>query len=190
VAIKERAPANEGRNQPPQKTSVLKQPVSVPDYYNGELATSSLILADRADPLQTPYSPEEQPAHPYALGALEIVPAADPRFTKTEELLVFIQIYNSGLTPEGKPDLEVEYNFHQKAVDGSEKYFNRTPPQQFNAKTLPAQFDAKAGYQISAAQGIPLAIFPEGDYRLEIKITDKLSGKALKREATFTVVGS
>jgi hypothetical protein len=105
-------------------------------------------------------------------------------------LLVFIQIYNSGLTPEGKPDLEVEYNFHQKAADGTEKYFNRTPPQQFNAKTLPPQFDAKSGYQISAAQGIPLAIFPEGDYRLEIKITDKLSGKALKRETAFTVVGS
>jgi hypothetical protein len=190
VAVKERAPEKESRNQPPQKTSVLKQPVSVPDYHNGELATSSVILADRADPLQSPYTQEEQPAHPYALGTLEIVPAADPKFAKTEELLIFVQIYNPNLTPEGKPDLEVEYNFHQKAADGSEKYFNRTPPQQFNTKTLPAEFDAKAGYQISAAQGIPLAIFPEGDYRLEIKITDKLSGKALKREAAFTVVAS
>ncbi len=32
---------------------------------------------------------------------------------------------------------------------------------------------------------MPLAGFPEGDYRLEIKVTDKIANKSLTREITF-----
>ena len=34
---------------------------------------------------------------------------------------------------------------------------------------------------------MPLASFPEGDYRLEIKVTDKLANKTLTRDVNFTV---
>ena len=34
---------------------------------------------------------------------------------------------------------------------------------------------------------MPLASFPEGDYRLEIKVTDKLANKTLTREINFTI---
>ena len=34
---------------------------------------------------------------------------------------------------------------------------------------------------------MPLASFPEGEYRLEIKVTDKIANKTLTREITFTV---
>ena len=37
---------------------------------------------------------------------------------------------------------------------------------------------------------VPLASFPEGDYRMEIKITDKLATKSLTREVKFSVSGS
>ncbi|MGH9312757.1 MAG: hypothetical protein ACRD1S_06115 [Vicinamibacterales bacterium] len=191
IAIKERTPADmkDPKEAPPQKTAVLKQPLTVPNFWNGEFTTSTVILADKAEQLTAQLTPEQQTEHPYALGAFEITPAVDGRFGKKEELLIFLQVYNSGVTPEGKPNLEVEYNFHQKTGD-AEKYFNRTPPQQLNAETLPPAFDIKAGHQVVAAQGIPLAIFPEGDYRLEVKVTDKISGKSITRSAAFTVVGS
>jgi hypothetical protein len=35
---------------------------------------------------------------------------------------------------------------------------------------------------------VPLASFPEGDFRLEIKITDKVSGKTMTQNANFSVV--
>jgi hypothetical protein len=35
---------------------------------------------------------------------------------------------------------------------------------------------------------IPLASFPEGDFRLEIKVTDNKAQKTLQREVLFTVV--
>ena len=57
------------------KTSVLKQPIDVPNYANGEFATSSVILAERVDPLPAPITPDQQSEHPYAFGQTEIVPS-------------------------------------------------------------------------------------------------------------------
>ena len=48
-------------------------------------------------------------------------------------------------------------------------------------------FDFAAGHQLQSGQAVPLASFPEGDYRLEIKITDKIANKTLTREISFTV---
>ena len=56
-----------------------------------------------------------------------------------------------------------------------------------NASTLGPQFDVKAGHQLLGGQGIPLASFPEGDYRLEIKIVDKVTGKTKIENSLFTV---
>jgi hypothetical protein len=191
LALKERAPADgkDAKNAPPQKMTVLKQPITVPNFWDGELTTSSVIIAEKAEPLSAALTPEQQTERPYALGSFEITPAADTRFGKKEELLIFLQIYNTGMTPEGKPNLEVEYNFYTKTGD-AEKFFNKTPMQPLNAEKLPPGFDVKAGHQIMAAQGIPLEAFPEGDYRVEIKISDKISGKSISRSAAFTVVAS
>jgi len=34
---------------------------------------------------------------------------------------------------------------------------------------------------------VPLASFPEGEYRLEVKITDKIANKSLTRDVRFSV---
>ena len=36
--------------------------------------------------------------------------------------------------------------------------------------------------------GVPLGSFPEGDYRLEVKVTDKLGNKTITENVPFTVV--
>jgi hypothetical protein len=48
-------------------------------------------------------------------------------------------------------------------------------------------FDPAAGQPILAGQGVPLAGFPEGKYRLLIKVTDIIAGNAITRDATFVV---
>ncbi len=175
------------RGQQP-KVTVLKQPVTVPDYWNGELTTSSVIVADDVKQLQAPLSPEEQAKQPYTIGLTQITPAADMVFSKAEELSVMLIIYNPALQDK-KPDVTVEWKFHHRLPDG-EKYFNKTEPTQLNAKTLSPQFDFELGHQLVAGQSVPLASFPEGDYRLAIEVTDNLAHKTLTREVFFTVVGS
>lgn len=168
------------------RASVLKEPITVPNYWNDELSSSPVILADKVNQLTTPLSPQEQVERPYVLGSMEVLPASDNTFSKKESLQMLFLVYNVQVNETGKPDLAVEYRFNQKTGE-TEKFFNRTEPQLFNASTLPPAFDVRTGHQVVAGQEIPLASFPEGDYRLEIKVNDKLSGKTLTKDVRFTV---
>jgi hypothetical protein len=98
------------------------------------------------------------------------------------------QIYNPGIAS-GAPNVTIEYSFHHKAPEG-EKYFNKTTPQQMNAQTLPPTFDVAASQMLPGGQSVPLASFPEGDYRMEIKITDDVSKKTITRDIFFSVAGA
>ena len=187
LVAKEPTPEKAPKNAPPPKMSLVKQSVNVPDFWNGELATSTVIIAQRIDPLAAPLTPQQQADRPYALGGMEIVPALDTKFTKKSELSTFMLIYNPKVDANNKPDVSVEYNFYQKQAGQPEKFFNKTNPQNLNAQTLPPQFDLAQGHQLQSGQAVPLASFPEGEYRLEIKVTDKIANKTLTREVNFTV---
>jgi hypothetical protein len=187
VVVKEPTPEKAPKNAAPPKLSALKQSVNVPDFWNNELSTSSVIVATRIDPLPAPLTPQQQADRPYALGMMEIVPAYDTKFTKKSELSTFMLIYNPKVDGTNKPDVTVEYNFYQKPAGQAEKFFNKTSPQSLNAQTLPPNFDFAQGHQLQSGQAVPLASFPEGDYRLEIKVTDKIANKTLTRDVNFTV---
>jgi len=187
VVAKEATPEKPPKNAPPPKTAVLKQSVTIPDFWNGELQTSSIIIASRIDPLPAPLTSEQQADRPYALGQMEIQPAFDTKFGKKAELSTFMLIYNPKVDSANKPDVTIEYNFYQKPAGQPEKFFNKTAPQSLNAQTLPANFDFAAGHQLQSGQAVPLASFPEGDYRLEIKVTDKIANKTLTKDVSFSV---
>ena len=189
VYVVAKEPTSTQKNAPPPKTSILKQTVTVPDFWNGELNTSTVIVAQRIDPLPAPLTPQQQADRPYALGQMEIVPQTDFVFSKKQELSTFMLIYNPTTDKANKPDVVVEYNFYAK-TGGDWKFFNKTNPQSLNAQTLPPEFDIAAGHQLQSGQAVPLASFPEGDYRLEIKVTDKLANKTLTRDVNFTVTAS
>ncbi len=188
VVMKE--PTASQKNAPAPKVATIKQTVTVPDFWAPDLTTSSVIVASKIEPLNAPLSPAEQVERPYALGAMEIVPALDTKFTTKGELSVFMLIYNPQTDEMHKPDVTVEYNFYQKPAGAAEKFFNKTSPQELNAKTLPPAFDMSLGHQLQTGQAVPLTSFPPGDYRLEIKVTDKLAMKTISRDVNFTVTAS
>ena len=187
VAFKERIPEKAPKGTV-AKIGVLKTSVTVPDYYNGELATSTVLVADKVNMLTAPVSGDEARERPFVFGMQELLPAPDMEFKKAEELAIFFQVYNAGLDPSGKPNLTLEYEFHK--VEGSgEKFFNKTNPQTVNASNLPPQFDP-AKFPVPGGITVPLASFAEGNYRLNIKITDKASGKPpLSQDVKFSVKG-
>jgi hypothetical protein len=181
IAVRERA----ARNAQPKMT-VVRQSISVPNFWTDELDTSSLLLTSRAETVNTPLNEEQQAENPYTLGTVRLAPSLDMKFSKANDLNIIFWVYNPGLDAAKKPDVTIEYAFHQKIGD-AEKYFNRTRPQKLDAQTLPPEFDLAAGHQLPGGQTIPLASFPEGDYRLEIKVTDNLSKKTLTRDVRFNV---
>ena len=186
IAYKERLGEKAPKNTIP-KMGVLKTQVTVPDFYNAELNTSTILVADKVNTLTAPVGLEEARERPFVFGSQELLPAPDMEFKKAEELSIFFQVYNSGLDAAGKPDLTLEYEFH-KTEGGAEKFFNKTNPQIVDATNLPPQFDS-AKFPVPGGITVPLASFGEGQYRLAIKITDKAANKTLTRDVKFTVKG-
>ena len=76
VAMKERLPEKAPKTQV-AKIGVLKTQVTVPDFWNGELNTSSVIVTDKVNMLTAPPSAEEARERPFVFGAQELIPAAD-----------------------------------------------------------------------------------------------------------------
>jgi hypothetical protein len=187
IAMRERLPEKAPKTQV-AKTGVLKTQVVVPDFYNAELNTSSVLVTDKVNSLTAPVGPEEARERPFVFGQQELVPAADMDFKKTEELSIFFQVYNAGLDQTGKPNLTMEYEFHRKEA-GAEKFFNKTNPQNYNSTNLPPQFDPMK-FPVPGGITVPLASFTEGDYRLAIKITDKAANKTVTRDVNFSVKAS
>lgn len=182
IVLHERTPAPGGA----AKASVLKQQLDVPNYANGEFTTSSVILADRVDQLPAALPPDQQTEHPYTFGSTEILVSPDHKFRKTQELIVLLQIYNPAFSPDKKFNLEATYTFFRQDPAG-EKRFNSTEPQTLTPDSLGGSFDPAGSAAIQAGQAIALQTFPEGNYRLEIKITDKLNSKVLTQNVNFSV---
>ena len=194
VAVKERsaAPAAAVSNPPGSpiaRTGLLRHAVLAPDFNKPELQTSSVILASAVEPVNGQLTPAEQEANPYVFGPMRVLPSRDGRFGKNADLQLIFWVYGATAAAAGKPDVTIDFNFYLRQPDGSEKYFNKTAPQELNAKSLPAEFSIAAGHQLPGSLVVGLAPFPAGDYRLEIKVQDKPSGKVVTQNVTFTVTG-
>jgi hypothetical protein len=189
VALQERA-EDPAHHQPRLKAAVLKQPLTVPDFWTTGLMTSTVMLADRMDDVASPVVGDDVMDRPYVIGSHEVHRVVDPTFRRNRELIVVFLIYNPTVASDRSFDIEVDYNlFRKERGSAEERYVTRTPPQRFKPASMDATFDPVSG-PILAGQGILLSSFQEGEYRLGITVTDLMSRKSLSRDVTFTVAGS
>lgn len=202
VALRERA-SNARRSDRRLKCAVIKQPLSVPDFWTGQLAMSTVMLADRIDRVAAPVAGDDVLERPYVIGANEVHKATGTAFRHDRELIVVFLIYNPTVSPEQRFDVEVSYHLFRRnagatgadadrdhpAAEPGEAYVTRTPPQRFQPELMAPDFDPVSG-PILAGQGILLSSFQAGEYRLGITVTDRLSRQALTRNVVFKVVGS
>jgi hypothetical protein len=180
IAMMETQPRN---TKTPPKRVVHTQSLTVPDISSG-LTTSSIILAKQLEDAPPQLTPQQQLEQPFTFGGNKITPAFPSIFAKSAELLFVFFIYNQGVGADGKPEVDVNYLFYRA---NEAKPFSKAATSSLNAKTLPAEFNASAGHQLVVAQGIPLASFAPGDYKLEISIADKTNNQSIKRDVPFTV---
>ncbi len=182
----------------PSASMLLRQPVSVPDFWNGTLQTSTVIIPAvdeisgelQLEQLQVPLTPEQQKLSPYTISnSIRIEPKFDRVFAKADELFLIYVVYNPGSRDGAMPDLQIEYNFYQQTPDGPEpeEFFNKTQPQEFNAETIGLGFDLSMGHTLPITQQVPLRNFPTGDFRLEIKLIDNAGSTELINDVMFTV---
>jgi hypothetical protein len=146
--------------------SVFRQTIDVPALTGGDLMVSGLYVF-RARKYDAPLADIME--HPYGTPEEESLPLTNPTLSKTEPLRINGMIFNAT----GRVGVE-----YQAFKDGATEPFK---------KWAAAEIDP-------ARQGIPdrvpLTDFEPGKYRLEIKLTDKGSGKTLTESLAFSVSGS
>ena len=167
----------------PAKAALLRQDITVPDFSGPDLTVSSVLIGT-IEPLAAPLDAEQQAENPYTFGQMSVAVAADLTVNTSGELQALFWIYGTGESND-KPDVQIDYSFYRQTADG-EVYFNKTPPQVLNTSTLPPQFDVTTD-QLPGMLFVPLASFPAGEYRLEITLTDSITGQTLTHNATFIV---
>jgi hypothetical protein len=189
-----------------RRTAILERTLEVPNFWTGELALSSIMLAERLEPLAEPVPPAELDEDPYVVGSHRIHPVSSPRYNRLGELIVVFLVYNPTVGPDRHFDVQVDYHLFRQDRKGEapqagrrgdgpgprpgEFYVTRTNPQRFNPSMMGPRFDPAGGAPVLAGQAIPLKDFEAGDYRLNIVVTDLLSRRTLSRDVSFAVVGS
>jgi hypothetical protein len=205
ITLRERPINPLAADQPRLKSGILRQPITVPDFWTGAMTTSTVMLAERIDAGVPPIAADAMFERPYVIGDNDIHLARDTTFRRDSELLVVFLVYNPMVTPDRDFDVRVDYHLYKRnataqgtgaagldhpAAHPGERYISRTETQRFTRSTVAARTNPSAGDPLMAGQGILLSSFDEGEYRLGITVTDLLSRTTLARDVTFTVIGS
>ena len=189
VVVRERPPGLAAGRKLKRRAAVLTQNLVVPDFWAGGLTTSTVILAERVEPLSAPIPASQLEENPYVIGTSRVYPAHGTLFRRGQELIVVFLIYNPRVATDKHFDVQVDYHLYRRDRDG-ERYVTRTNPQRFNPLMMGPYYDPASGQPVLAGQGILLSEFEAGDYRLGITVTDLLSRTTVERRVTFTVIGS
>ena len=145
-----------------------------------------MVGGHHGSPLQGFLTVTDKGERPYALGRAEIVPALVSAFSRQDTLQPVVLLDGARSDSRGKPDVMLEYVFY-RADSAPGAPFARTKPLTLNGSTLPADFDLVDERYSSAAYAVPLASFPPGSYRLEVKVTDAMTSQSVTRDVTFSV---
>ena len=159
----------------------VSQPVEVPDYEGREPVMSSVSLLAKITQLDSDLGPAEAghgPA-PYTFGRFRLVPRVTPVMKKTDILAFHYQVYNPAMAAgTGQPDLEATYSFFEKDAAGHWKPFRKPVVKkqgQVEIYAIELKDFLRPDHQLPA------------DFKLEIGVSDKVSGKQLRREIPFSV---
>ncbi len=137
----------------------------VPRYEAGELALSTLILADKIEPV---------PARtiglgPFVIGASKVRPRVDETFSTGDRLGLYLQAYNLALDEAtNESSAAIRYLISR---DGAEVF-------------SVVESSRQRGAQITLEKMLPLADLEPGQYKVQVKITDVLGGRSIATPTT------
>ena len=159
------------RGEDREQHTLLKSELDIPDFWNGELNTSSLILSPEV--VTNSGLEEEGGFSPFRIGQYEATPFWGNAFKQNEFLNILFHIYNARLENDAV-SLNVEYFII------SEEAGYRLNPQVIEEKL-------EAGKTIAGGTQVSLSPLKPGRYIFKVRITDLIAEKSIERETEFIV---
>ena len=152
-------------------TGVRHQGFEVPKYDSAKLSTSTLVLATKLEGLG------DQPAvGMFTIGNVKVIPNVSGTFRRGNPIGVYMQIYNAGIDQTTlRPSVDVEYALMK---DGKE----------LGKQTEDWRGNSDSGQRLTLAKLIDSRNLAPGDYSVEVRVRDRVSGQSLVQVAKFAVL--
>jgi len=145
--------------------------IQVPHFDEEKLSHSTLILADKIEPLPT----SQVGSGPFVIGGSRVRPNVNRTFTRDQTLGIYMQVYNLAVDPQThRPSAEVQYEI---AKEGKSIL---TQAEQVAKMQNAAQ-------QITLQKKMPLNSLQPGKYSVQIKVTDNVKNQTITQTDTFEV---
>jgi GWxTD domain-containing protein len=166
----------------PDHMGIYGRALNVPVYHDEKLGTSSLILADKMNPV----SSREIGNGNFIIGNMFVRPrvSANPAtavtFKRGQQLNFWMQVYNLGINEVTKSNQATVTYWIAKTPDAATNtvVFEK----QLDSKELGAHSD-----QLTVEKTLPLAGLEPGKYTVTIKINDAISKQEIAQSAPFVV---
>ncbi len=152
-------------------TGVRHQGFEVPKYDPAKLSTSTLVLAVKLEGLG------DQPAvGMFTIGNVKVIPNVSGTFHRGSPVGVYMQIYNAGIDQTTlRPAVDVEYALMK---DGKE----------LGKQLEDWRGNSEAGQRLTLSKLIDSRGLTPGDYSVEVRVRDHVSGQSLVQSAKFAIV--
>jgi GWxTD domain-containing protein len=152
---------------------VVNTRLAVPRFEDDSLSSSTLILADQIQRV----SSHDIGLGQFVLGDVKVRPRIDTTFNASDQMGVFLQVYNLKVDDKThKADASVEYRVTKdKGTDPVLKF-------DIGQDKLPEH-----GEELTLENIITLGSLAPGNYKLEVAVTDNLSKKTITPTTNFTV---
>jgi tetratricopeptide (TPR) repeat protein len=147
-----------------------KEEMRVPQFNDGQLAMSSIVLASSVEPATGD--------DPFVRHGLRILPNPYRRFPRAKPVYVYFEVYNLTPNSEGKSAFVVEYTtlLRKEKKSGAKKVFAVFGGNSKPATTLVLERETNTATSMEYL-ALDLDRAGKGDFRLSIKVKDKNSGK-------------
>ncbi len=152
-------------------TGVQKYGFTVPKYDSKQLNTSTLVLAAKLENVSNPAIETGR----FMIGQTKVVPNLSRQYRRGQPVGLYLQVYNVGTDQTTlRPSVDVQYVLTQGGKE-------------VGKQSEDWQGLADYGQRLTLARLIDTSRLSAGEYGIEIRIRDRVSGQTIKQEDKFTV---
>ncbi len=142
----------------------------VPEFPADRLSTSSIVLAAKIENMERGAA-----VGPFVIGTTKVIPNLSGVFHRGEPMGVYLQVYSAAIDQTTlRPAADAEYVLLK---DGKEVSKHVEDWRQIN----------DAGQRLTLSRLIDTSTLAPGDYQIQVRIHDQVTGQNLTPSATFTI---
>lgn len=143
----------------------------VPEYPADRLSASSIVLAAKLENMESGAAVD-----PFVIGTTKVIPNLSGTFRRNQPVGVYLQVYNAAMDQTTlRPTADAEFVLLK------------------NGKEIARQTEDwrkinNAGQRLTLSRLIDSSKLEPGEYQIQVRIRDQVSGETITPSATFTVV--